>query len=602
MPIELEIDPNTGMKNYIANERGNWATSTGYVKYSLTRSIHFGRLYTHGSGLSKGNKADLHEALRCLGQALHCMEDFGAHTNYTELSLRELGFTNVFPLVGAGTEINLRGKRVYPLVTGTFGAVDFLHSVLGEATDHFTQSEVEELDLALGDAQTAAQGTSGRDTARGIGGSSNSVSQLSAMTDLLGQLPGMGGSLCAEAEELKRSSDAQEMVNQGRGGYNDINRDIPRAGAFNSGGGISGAFAAPPGSVGGPPGPNIPGLDINPQETIKKIYPILEFRDKVVRAIDSTIEKIPGLEALVTKITETVTLFVLSLLAPFIRPIIAAVEKSLKVGSSGVVGASAKHQYEVFDVASCSDPTHSLLSKDHFSNILNEPAGQVAGVILKYVAPRVIYAWQHPDVPVTQVLDDVVRAFHHPAIRDNSVEVQRAMFEAVSSWLHSLPDRGSSLNTTLSRDGVRHGKNHTNANENEGAASGISGISSKLQQNASGGATSGLGSLASYVPGFGKVKGSVWNLPGVGRGLDEGGLNEGPDSNQRYSPGSSIEPGGRNWERTPSPSISPYGSRPSSSSGLARPGSSGEYYGSQPGYEAGYALPPLFSRPIPPTN
>lgn len=134
MPIELAIDPNTGMKNYIANEQGGWATSLGYIKYSFARSIHFGRLYTRGA--NKGREEDLCEALRCLvgsctwlgfsnlhaylyqGQGLHCCEDFGAHSNYVELSLRELGYHNIFPHVGSQTMINLRGKHVYPLVTG----------------------------------------------------------------------------------------------------------------------------------------------------------------------------------------------------------------------------------------------------------------------------------------------------------------------------------------------------------------------------------------------------------------------------------------------------------------------------------------------------
>lgn len=133
-PEELAIDANTGMKNYIANERGNWATSIGYVKYSLTRAIHFGRVFKHGGGGSSGKEADLFEAFRCMGQALHCLEDFGAHSNYVELALIELGHDNVFPHVGAATKMNLRGKHVYPLVTGTFGGVDFLHSVIGEAS------------------------------------------------------------------------------------------------------------------------------------------------------------------------------------------------------------------------------------------------------------------------------------------------------------------------------------------------------------------------------------------------------------------------------------------------------------------------------------
>ena len=127
-PVELQVDPATGMKNYIANESIGIATSAGYIKHSFTRSIHFGRMYTNGAAETKGREADLCEALRCLGQGLHCVEDFGAHTNYTELVLREIGFRNVFAHSGSATELNLRGHHVFPLVTGTFGVVDFLHS------------------------------------------------------------------------------------------------------------------------------------------------------------------------------------------------------------------------------------------------------------------------------------------------------------------------------------------------------------------------------------------------------------------------------------------------------------------------------------------
>ena len=306
--IELDIDLETGMKNYIANERLGIATSKGFVKYSFTRSIHFGRVYTSGGHGVRGKEADLSEALRCLGQGLHCLEDFGAHTNYTELALREIGYRDVFPHCGSATEINLKGHRVFPLVTGTFGVVDFLHSVLGEATDHFAQTEVEQMDIALKDAQ--AQNSSGDRSTAG--------SQLSTMTGLLSQVPG-AGDLARQARDLQAQSAAQEQENR---------------------------FAAPPGSEGGPPGPNIPGTNIDPYKTAASIYPILEFRDKVVKVMTATIEKIPGLEALVDKITDTLTLFVLSLLAPFIRPIINSVSKTLKEGSGGVIDASGKHQYE----------------------------------------------------------------------------------------------------------------------------------------------------------------------------------------------------------------------------------------------------------------
>ena len=241
-------------------------------------------------------------------------KDFGAHSNYCELALRELGYRDVFPHCGVATEMNIRGHQIYPVVTGTFGAVDFLHSVLGEATDHFTQTEVEELNVALKSAEAAQ--VSGGDGQRGF------FSSTQDFAGLLSQVPGMGGGLAATARDLQASSNEQEYQNAIRESVND-------------------SFAGPPGSTGGPPSNAVPGMSpsFDPVETARKIYPILEFRDKVVKAINATIAKIPGLEALVTKISETLSLFILSLLAPFIRPIIDAVADSLKKGSSTVVEA-----------------------------------------------------------------------------------------------------------------------------------------------------------------------------------------------------------------------------------------------------------------------
>ena len=581
-PIELQIDHSTGMKNYIANTSGDWATSAAFVKYSFERSIHHGRLYTNGHGLFKGKDEDLAEALRCLGQGLHTLEDFGAHTNYVELALREMGFRDVFAHTGTNAMINLRGKHIYPLVTGTFGMTDFYHSVLGEATDHFTQSEVNEMDNALGTAQAAAQ-------------SSNPVLTL---VKLLSKIPGTRD-LCAQAEQLQRASDIQARQNscelggsqqhqqqqqqqqQQWGDSKDVG-DYPgshRLGAQDHGhvpqpdwSGLEVAYPQqhgdsnqqfdwnqqqqpgygqqqPSSSYGqghslnyneqqaamasfqinselasssfhqpsnfdgshqsqqlgqnfgqqismfdqqedlsqyqnqsfshdGPavniqptpskpqqtpsaPPMGLPGLpNFDPAKTIAQIYPILAFRDKVVRTISAVIENIPGLEALVEKITETLTIFILSLLAPFVRPVIEALTKTLQTGSDEVVQSSAKQQFAPWTDPNCSDPTHSMLSKDHFSNILNPPAGAVAAEILKYVAPRVLYAWQNPSVPVDQVLNDCMKVFHHPAVRDMSIEVHKMMFEAVRTWIQSLPDRGDSLNIVLSSDGVRNGKNH----------------------------------------------------------------------------------------------------------------------------------------------
>jgi hypothetical protein len=358
LPQETEIDMRTGMKNYIANEQGGWATSAGYLRFSFARSIHFGRVYTSG-GHASGKEADLCEALRCLGQALHCMEDFSAHSNYCELALRELGHHSVFPHCGTNTEINLRGKRVYPLVTGTFGAVDFLHSVLGEATDHFTQSEVDEMNVALKNAEQLTKTSGGLNAPGqrglfGLGGSGGGGDFIS----LIGQLPSIGGGFASQAKALQAASAAQEQRNAAqqttRGNANIV-----------------------------------PGMspDFDPVKVAGQIYPILEFRDKIVKSINNMISKIPGLEKLLEKISESLTAFVLGLLAPFVRPIIEQVSKVLKDGSSTVINSSANSQLEPWKNPNCSDPTHSMLSKDHFTNILNSCAGRVAATIVQYVVP-----------------------------------------------------------------------------------------------------------------------------------------------------------------------------------------------------------------------
>jgi hypothetical protein len=619
----------TGMKNYIANGKGDWATSAAFVKYSFERSIHHGRLYTNGHGFFKGKDEDLAEGLRCLGQGLHTLEDFGAHTNYVELSLRELGFHNIFPHVGTATAINLHGKHVFPLVTGTFGMVDFYHSVLGEATDHFTQSEVNEMDNALGTAQQAAQ----------------SSNPLMTLVKLLSKVPGTK-ELCDEAEQLQASSQAQaraiEQQNYGGGsgfrgvadysgssrgvddwestrasqagfpgqsqGYNtssDWNQGYQQSqwgqgashgqqqwhdqGAqnynnpqhqsqwhdssasqsynnpqhqnqwqtsgqnYNAQDQYPGAqhnwqqppqtdswqqqqtphvpqhsqqqpatTAQPPSQSGSTAPTGLPGMpNFDPAKTVAQIYPILVFRDKVVRTISSIIEKIPGLEALVERITETLTVFILSLLAPFVRPVINGISKALQSGSSEVLDSEKRHQFEVWTNPHSSDPTHSMLSKDHFSNILNEPAGNVAAEILKFIAPRVLYAWEHPDVPVEQVMRDVESIFHHPAIRNEGNECHRNMFAAVKKWIDGMSDRGRHLEDVLSSEAVKAGKNHKagvpnphkppagvgQSHAGSGGLGGLAGFIPGQQQHGSGGNHSsggglgGLGGLANLIPG-----------------------------------------------------------------------------------------------------
>lgn len=67
--VELAIDEETGMKNYIANENIGITTSAGFCRRLFARCIELGRSY----GESR-NKDELYEALRLMGTALHCLE------------------------------------------------------------------------------------------------------------------------------------------------------------------------------------------------------------------------------------------------------------------------------------------------------------------------------------------------------------------------------------------------------------------------------------------------------------------------------------------------------------------------------------------------
>ncbi|KAA8893867.1 heterokaryon incompatibility protein Het-C-domain-containing protein [Sphaerosporella brunnea] len=412
--IELGIDERTGLKNYIANESirrlsngEQMYTSAGLVRKLFTRSIELGRRYARD-----GRKEDLYEAFRLMGTGLHCLEDYSAHSNYTELALIELGESEVFPHVGRETIVNIQGREIWPIVTGTFGGVDFLHSVLGEFNDKAMQSEISQLHQTMADAQATAE----------------SADQQSIIKELMGRL-NLGGSdnIDSRTSELQNKSAAQKQATEEGNPY-----------------GLS---------------PDITALG-------KEIYPFLEFHDELMKRINEALEKV-GLDVIVEKLSEAVSIFVFSLLAPFILPILSQAEQELKQGSSEVIASSEDKQYIVFEDDYSSNPTHSMLSKDHFTNLLNEPAGKVASACIKFAVPLLMEAWDNESRNPNQVCDQIIGAvFHHPAFRNGEdgrpgSEGRRAMFAVVEEWWNSKDSQQQDfLRAALSREGVREGRNH----------------------------------------------------------------------------------------------------------------------------------------------
>jgi hypothetical protein len=226
------------MKNYIANENGGWITSTIYIRKSLFKAIQTHRL-AH-------TDAEIYESFRFLGQALHTLEDLPAHSNWVELALIEMGYHDVFAHVGSNTAITVGGKQIWPLVTGTFGGMDFIHSLLGEATDHLSQIQISDVNAAVSNASSQ--------------GGLNSA--LTVLQKLCAQLPAghqAARELARECERIQES--VSRMTVKSRAVETGRLRDTQTG-------------------------------DFDPEKIAEEIYPILVFRDRVVKAISNTLEKV----------------------------------------------------------------------------------------------------------------------------------------------------------------------------------------------------------------------------------------------------------------------------------------------------------------------
>jgi Heterokaryon incompatibility protein Het-C len=141
-----------------------------------------------------------------------------------------MGHQTVFPHVGTQTHLLLHGKRIWPLVTGTFGGTDFISSLLGEAEDKLSQVSVTDLNAAVTQAQMA-----------------NTQAIAERVKAFMRRLPGGH----AASEEVDEMSGRQR------------------------------------------PGEWMGGV-LSAEEISMRIYPTLAFRDRISKFIDEMIDKVPN--------------------------------------------------------------------------------------------------------------------------------------------------------------------------------------------------------------------------------------------------------------------------------------------------------------------
>ncbi|KAI0406949.1 heterokaryon incompatibility Het-C [Xylaria palmicola] len=403
-PRELEIDPKTGMKNYIANSGQGWTTSADYIREQLAKSIELGRV-KNDAHARKGRY--LH-----LGAALHTLEDFSAHSNFIELCLHELGEEGVFPLVGDACRIEVprrlwKHRTVAPLVTGTFGMLDIFHSLLGEAEDiAILQSRG-----SLGELETRL---------------------------------GYGGMAFEQLYDLIKS--ALEIISKVGSGDNPLLSQLETVGLIfnkvkdNTAGSVTDST--------------------NPSYIWQALEPVFYFHDRMSKWMQESAQESGeiGLGESRSQLGEETNQLVFQFLTVIIEAAVTELRNAVQAAKEKVDEEAAKSTAaEVYqDGSSASDPSHSDLSKDHFSNVLNQAAGLVATVTTNWTTQQVVKCWDDPELDADQTIDQILTVLHHPAFPKRRTVIQKYMFEEVRKWWeHNSAEEKDRLRQQLTRESVQ---------------------------------------------------------------------------------------------------------------------------------------------------
>ncbi|KAI0457301.1 heterokaryon incompatibility Het-C [Xylaria acuta] len=403
-PRELEFDPKTGMKNYIANSGQGWETSADYIREQLSKSIEFGRI--------KGNTGAKKESYIHLGAALHTLEDFAAHSNFVELCLHELGEELVFPFVGDACRIEAprrlwKHRRVAPLVTGTFGMLDIFHSLLGEADD-----------MAI-------------------------LQSKGSLGELEKKL-GYGTMAFDQLYELIKS--AIEVIGKVGSGDNPLLQQLETVGLiFNK------AKENTPDGITNP---------TNPSAFWQAIEPVFYFHDRMSKWMQESAQESGeiGQGESRSQLGDETNQLVFQFLTVIIESAVKELRNAVKAAKEKVDEEAAKSKAaEVYqDGSSASDPSHSDLSKDHFSNVLNQAAGLVATVTTNWATQQVVRCWDNPTLDADRIVDEILTVLHHPAFPKRKTIIQQYMFEEVKKWWErTSAEEKDRLRRQLTRESVQ---------------------------------------------------------------------------------------------------------------------------------------------------
>ena len=318
-PPELDVDPETGMKNYISNRQYSHFTPTSY-------EYIYGQLEAATTCARERDP----EAYIHLGAAMHTLEDFLAHSNWVELCMQMIGrgaadtagisptLSSVFAFVGDAATVQTKRGRAPPLVTGTFGALDLYQTLLGEIDDKITALSIPGLLLRMPDA----------------GGPLKELA-----TGLIDMLNGAGaGSFEKDISKITISASSNDPADWG---------DLTAA----------------------------------PERLWEALEPVFKLRDDIVKWVDEHL-KIRAVQDGLAAISTALDKLVYWIIGIFLGPVLKDVSAALKNQEAELLmqdeqSRLATGELSIFDDRSAAtDPTHSQLCKDHYDNDLNELAGK----------------------------------------------------------------------------------------------------------------------------------------------------------------------------------------------------------------------------------
>jgi hypothetical protein len=118
-PKQLEFNMEKSRRNYIDD-------AVKYMRKEIDLAITCGKTP---------------EGMRHFGAGLHVLEDYYAHSNFVELSLQRVGYTNVLPWTAERLHHDRSGSDRYPVVTGKFAGSDTVASLIPVLEEIFFSPE-----------------------------------------------------------------------------------------------------------------------------------------------------------------------------------------------------------------------------------------------------------------------------------------------------------------------------------------------------------------------------------------------------------------------------------------------------------------------------